>query len=94
MRPFETPCQREIFHSGRLVRPPHSDQIDLDCTIPPGPKPELFFAPGQIVKRTKEWGPAGLQERIGAAWTAFRDSIDAWLEVKRGYGREAVESVY
>jgi hypothetical protein len=60
----------------------------------PGPKPELFFAPGQIVKRTEEWGPAGLQERIGAAWVEFRDSTDVWLEVKRGYGREAVESVY
>jgi NADPH:quinone reductase-like Zn-dependent oxidoreductase len=60
----------------------------------PGAKPEFFFAPGQIAKRTKDWGPAGLQERIGASWTAFRDSTDAWLSVKRGYGREAVETVY
>ncbi len=60
----------------------------------PGAKPEFFFAPGQIAKRSKDWGPAGLQERIGASWTAFRDSTDAWLSVKRGYGREAVETVF
>jgi hypothetical protein len=60
----------------------------------PGPKPEFFFAPGQIAKRSQEWGPAGLQERLGSAWAAFRDSTDAWLDVKRGYGRDAVEAVY
>ena len=60
----------------------------------PGAKPEFFFAPGQIAKRSKDWGPAGLQERIGASWTDFRDSTDAWLSVKRGYGREAVETVF
>jgi NADPH:quinone reductase-like Zn-dependent oxidoreductase len=60
----------------------------------PGAKPEFFFAPGQIAKRTKDWGPAGLQQRLGAAWTAFRDSTDAWLSVHRGYGRAAVESVF
>jgi hypothetical protein len=60
----------------------------------PGAKPEFFFAPGQIQKRSKEWGPAGLQERLGASWTGFCAASDAWLRVKRGYGREAVERVY
>ena len=60
----------------------------------PGAKPEFFFAPGQIAKRTKDWGPAGLQERIGASWVAFRNSTDSWLRVKRGYGREAVLKVF
>ncbi len=60
----------------------------------PGAKPEFFFAPGQIAKRIQDWGPAGVQERIGASWVAFRDSTDAWLRVKRGYGRSAVEEVF
>jgi hypothetical protein len=60
----------------------------------PGATPEFFFAPGQIAKRTQDWGPAGLQERMGASWTAFRNSTDVWLSVQRGYGRDAVESVY
>jgi hypothetical protein len=60
----------------------------------PGAKPEFFFAPGQIAKRSQDWGPEGLQERIGASWAAFRDSSDAWLSVKREYGRAAVERVF
>jgi NADPH:quinone reductase-like Zn-dependent oxidoreductase len=60
----------------------------------PGAKPEFFFAPGQIAKRSEDWGPAGLQERIGASWVAFRDSTDDWLQIQRGYGRNAVDTVF
>jgi NADPH:quinone reductase-like Zn-dependent oxidoreductase len=60
----------------------------------PGPKPTPFFAPGQIVKRTKEWGGQGLSERIGGAWTKFCDASDAWLHVERHLGRDALERVY
>jgi NADPH:quinone reductase-like Zn-dependent oxidoreductase len=55
----------------------------------PGPRPEMFFAPTQMVKS----GAEGMSRAI-AAWRGFRDSSDAWLTVKRGYGLEAVESVY
>jgi hypothetical protein len=64
----------------------------------PGPRPVLFFAPAQAKKRIGEWGPAGFQERIAGAWTAFlaraRDPSRPWLEVVAGKGREAVESTY
>jgi len=83
------------------------DQLNYDCAIGathwsadrtndrlPGPKPEFFFAPTQIVKRSKEWGPKELSERIAAAWTRFCDASDAWLRVRRSLGREAVERVY
>lgn len=60
----------------------------------PGPKPSMFFAPGQIVKRTKEWGGQGLSERIRGAWTKFCDASDDWLHVERHTGREALERVY
>ena len=60
----------------------------------PGPAPEFFFAPGQIQKRSQEWGPEGLQRRIGEAWAAFRDSAGDWLEVRRGFGPSALEAVY
>jgi hypothetical protein len=60
----------------------------------PGPKPEFFFAPAQIVKRTKDWGPDGLGRRLAAAWTKFVDASDAWLRVVRSHGPEAVERVY
>ncbi len=83
------------------------DQLRYDCAIGathwsaertgdglPGPKPEFFFAPAQIVKRGKEWGPKRLSQRIAAAWTKFCDASDAWLRVRRGSGREAVERAY
>jgi hypothetical protein len=84
-----------------------ADALAYDCAIGathwsagraneglPGPKPEFFFAPAQIVKRSKEWGPRGLSQRIAAAWTKFCDASDAWLHVVRGSGREALERVY
>jgi hypothetical protein len=60
----------------------------------PGPKPEFFFAPAQIQKRSQDWGAQGLATRIGAAWTKFCDASDAWLRVVRSRGREALERVY
>jgi hypothetical protein len=83
------------------------DALKYDCTIGathwsaerrtedlPGPKPEFFFAPAQIVKRTQEWGPQGLAKRITEGWTRFCDASDAWLRVVRSHGREALARVY
>jgi hypothetical protein len=71
----------------------HWDADELASDLP-GATPEFFFAPGQIQKRAKEWGAAGLQQRIGAAWSGFRDASRSWLEVIRGQGREALEKTY
>jgi NADPH:quinone reductase-like Zn-dependent oxidoreductase len=59
-----------------------------------GPKPEFFFAPGQIQKRASEWGPAELQRKLAEAWSEFRSFSEGWLRVERGDGRAAVEKVY
>jgi hypothetical protein len=71
----------------------HWDADDLASDLP-GATPEFFFAPRQIQKRAKEWGPAGLQQRIGASWSKFRDASRSWLEVMRSHGREALENTY
>jgi Protein of unknown function (DUF2855) len=64
----------------------------------PGPRPTLFFAPAQIKKRATDWGPAGLNQRTGAAWTAFMERLSnpaaPWLTVVSGKGAVAVEAVY
>lgn len=83
------------------------DALAYDCTIGathwsadrsnadlPGPKPEFFFAPGQVAKRVSDWGLQGFSERVAAAWTKFCDASDAWLHVVRSDGREALERVY
>jgi NADPH:quinone reductase-like Zn-dependent oxidoreductase len=60
----------------------------------PGPEREFFFAPGQIAKRIKDWGPGGLQERLGGSFRSFVDTSSKWLKVDRGYGEEAVERIF
>ena len=64
----------------------------------PGPQPVLFFAPNQAKKRSGDWGPAGLQERLTAAWAAFMQPVtradDPWLQVVRDRGTAAVEACY
>lgn len=60
----------------------------------PGAKPQFFFAPTQISKRRKEWGPGGLEQRFGAAWQRFLPSVAKWLELQRGQGPGVVRSTY
>lgn len=60
----------------------------------PGPEPQFFFAPDQIQKRTKDWGPEGVQKRFGKAWAAFMKLVDRKIEFEHGSGKEAVERVY
>ncbi|MCK7498815.1 MAG: DUF2855 family protein [Comamonadaceae bacterium] len=55
----------------------------------PGPRPVLFFAPAQIERRSapppEGWGRDALQQRLGAAWTAFLERVgradDPWLHI-------------
>jgi hypothetical protein len=63
-------------------------------TALPGPKPVFFFAPTQIAKRTKDWGPGGIEKRLGASWTAFLGSVAHWMKVVPGKGEADMERVY
>src|SRR5262249_35323984 len=60
----------------------------------PGAKPVWFFAPDQIRKRAKEWGPGGLDQRFGAAWATLTPRLDQWIKVSEGRGPDAVKQVY
>ena len=60
----------------------------------PGPTPTLFFAPDRVVKRSADWGQAGLETRVADAWHPFCEWIGGWLEVVHGEGFEAVQSAY
>jgi hypothetical protein len=60
----------------------------------PGAKPTWFFAPDQIRKRAREWGPGGVDKRFGAAWSGFAPKLDQWLDVTEGRGPAAVQVTY
>ena len=55
----------------------------------PGPTPQLFFAPTVAQARVAEWGPAGFEARLGAAWDRFAATL-GWLRVARVAGPVAV----
>ena len=60
----------------------------------PGPTPVFFFAPDRVVKRSRDWGRAGLETNVADAWHPFCDWIGGWLQVVHGQGFEAVRSAY
>jgi hypothetical protein len=60
----------------------------------PGAKPIWFFAPDQMRKRAKEWGPGGIDARFGPAWANFAPNLERWLTVTEGRGPAAVREVY
>ena len=59
----------------------------------PGPAPAFFFAPSQGQKRSDEWGPGGLQKRLGGAWGDFLAGVGGRLQVEERRGRAAVGQV-
>jgi hypothetical protein len=71
----------------------HRDASRDDENLP-GARPIWFFAPDQIRKRAKEWGPGGLETRFGAAWSGLVPMLDRWIKVTESHGQAAVRQVY
>ncbi len=71
----------------------HWDHLAFGMSFP-GPAPVLFFAPDHAARRLADWGPAGLQERTGAAWSSFVGRVSGWIRPEHRSGRSAIESVY
>src|SRR5262249_51385097 len=78
----------------RMVGATHGDAPPAPPSDLPGAAPTFFFAPDQIVKRTKEWGRAGLGDRVTDAWRRHVEFADGWLDIRRSTGPEAVEATY
>ncbi len=60
----------------------------------PGAAPEMFFAPTYAQDRIAEWGGAGFQQRLGAAWTGFIEKAQAWVTIRETRGDDAVMQGY
>lgn len=72
----------------------HATQMAPAPSDLPGPPPTFFFAPDRIQQRTRDWGGAELQQRIGTALQRFVAQLDRWMTVHRGRGPADVERVY
>ncbi|HEU4944993.1 MAG TPA: DUF2855 family protein [Solirubrobacterales bacterium] len=60
----------------------------------PGPAPAFFFAPTRVEKRSEDWGPAGLEQRVAEAWHPFCEWTGGWLETIPGSGFDGLKSAY
>ncbi|MBP7063006.1 DUF2855 family protein [Ferrovibrio sp.] len=60
----------------------------------PGAKPVLFFAPERLKQRGQDWGRAGLEQRIDAAWRPFVAAARSWLHIHEGHGPQAFAACY
>ena len=78
-------CSVGLTHHDRMA-PPAADL--------PGPAPAFFFAPDRVQQRTRDWGAAGLQERLGAALKRAIAESGRWMHVRRARGPAEVERVY
>ena len=80
-------CVVGAAHNAPVSRP-----VDM-----PGPAPKFFFAPEQIAKRNKDWGPDAFNARFNDAQEAFFAQLDSadpvWMTVKTGQGFEAAQAV-
>lgn len=54
----------------------------------------MFFAPGHIQKRTKEWGPGEFEKRAFKFWHDATVKSRDWLTIKKESGVQAVERAY
>jgi hypothetical protein len=64
----------------------------------PGAKPVTFFAPTQIMKRSKEWGGDVFQQKLAAAWRDFvakaTDQHNPWIRVIRERRASDAQKLY
>jgi Protein of unknown function (DUF2855) len=81
-----------LTYSGRIGLTHQSGTGDE--TVLPGAKPTWFFAPDQIRKRAREWGPGGIDQRFGSAWSGFAPKLEGWIKLSEGRGQAAVKQVY
>jgi hypothetical protein len=83
----------ELAHS-MTVGVTHWEEFEAGEVELPGPSPTFFFAPTRVIKRSEDWGRAGLETSVADAWHPFCEWTDGWLDFIRGSGFEAVQSAY
>lgn len=55
---------------------------------------EMFFAPGHIQKRAKDWGPGEFERRAAEFWRDAAIRSRDWLSISRHYGPDALAQVW
>jgi hypothetical protein len=77
-----------------LVGASHWNQRAGMAEMAQGPAPQLFFAPSQAEKRSKEWGGQLFQSRLAELWQEFVVFVDGWLELEEHSGNDKIVELY
>lgn len=94
VRAIHTRLGAELGHSMIVGGTHWSHQAD-EVTAPlPGPRPEFLFAPGQISKRSKEWGRDVLDAKVADAWERYASWADTWVQFLDARGPDEVVAAY
>ena len=84
----------ELRHSA-VVGATHWEAPAPETAEPlPGPRPEFFFAPDHMRRRSADWGRDELDRRVAHAWRPCVEWSTGWLKIVRGEGPQAVEAAY
>jgi hypothetical protein len=65
-----------------------------DGSAMPGPRPTGFFAPARMEKRTAEWGPGALRDRIAAGWGRFMADVRGLTQIDARQGADDALAAY
>jgi hypothetical protein len=83
----------DLVHS-MAVGASHWEELGAGAGELAGPGPVFFFAPDRVVKRSKEWGRAGLERAVAEAWRPFCEWVETWLETIPGQGLDGTRDAY
>eukprot|EP00121_Abeoforma_whisleri_P005544 Awhi_evm1s5027 len=54
-------------------------------------KHEMFFAPTEIVRRLKEWGPELYEEKAKQVFNNFMEGSKKWLSIEKSFGAQEAQ---
>lgn len=83
----------ELIHS-MAVGATHWEEMGASAGELPGPRPQVFFAPDRVSKRSQDWGRADLESRVVDVWHPFCEWTAGWLETIPGEGFDALRDAY
>jgi hypothetical protein len=79
-------------HSAVVGASHHDAPPDLGDGDLPGASPSFFFAPDQMRKRAKDWGPEGVDRQYAEAWKRFAPVVAGWVDVVVAEGPEGLRA--
>ena len=84
---------RDVLKHSCIVGASHWQNRETQHALP-GPKPQFFFAPNQVKKRTQDWGPGGVDAHFAEVWQPFVDFVRPWMKIVHSRGQSGVQQAY